>query len=96
VRSRVRLMNEYSVAWPLWVAGGAAPDDALPVPEPLARELRAWAREFNEHYHWQDGWDDPALADAHAREAARLHRALQAELGPDFEVVLDLWEVPAP
>lgn len=96
MRVRVRLMNEYGVPWPLWVAGGAAADDALAVPEQLARELRAWARVFHEHHHWQDGWDDPVLAGAHAREAVRLHRALQVELGPELEVVLELWEVPAP
>ncbi|GEA87245.1 hypothetical protein Q760_10215 [Cellulomonas cellasea DSM 20118] len=49
VRSRVRLMNEYSVAWPLWVTGGATRDDAPPISEPLSRELRAWARVFDKH-----------------------------------------------
>ncbi|KGM03853.1 hypothetical protein Q760_10220 [Cellulomonas cellasea DSM 20118] len=36
------------------------------------------------------------LAGAHCREAVRLRGALQVDLGPEFEVVLDLWEVPPP
>lgn len=91
---RIRLMNEYTIEWPLWVADGPAQEGDLPVTEPLAGELKAWARAFNEHYDWQQGWDDPKRADGHAQEAERLQRALQADLGHDYEVVLQLWEVP--
>ncbi|WP_258725136.1 hypothetical protein [Cellulomonas sp. NS3] len=90
---RVRLMNEYTIEWPLWLPGGPAEEGALPVTGHLAGELKAWARAFNEHYDYQHGWDDPQRADAHAQEAVRLQRALQTDLGDDYEVVLELWEV---
>jgi hypothetical protein len=96
VTTTVRLMNEYSVAWPLWVAGGPAGDGDLPVSAHLTERLRAWARHFDEHFHWEHGWDDDAHPVEHAREALRLRRALQDDLGPGFRVVLDLWEAPAP
>lgn len=91
---RVKLMNEYSIDWPLWLLGGPAQEGQLPISEPLARELKAWARSFNDHYHWESGWDDGERARAHAATAAPLLRALQAELGTDYEVTMDLWEVP--
>ncbi|NCT91578.1 hypothetical protein GXB85_11530 [Cellulomonas sp. APG4] len=86
-------MNEYTVNWPLWVPGGVAREGDLPVSEPVAVALKAWARTFNEHFDWQHGWDDPKRRDAHVAEAARLQRALQADLGDTYEVVLELWEV---
>lgn len=91
---RIRLMNEYSIDWPLWVSDGPAGEGDLPVTAPLAAELKAWARTFNDHYDWQHGWDDPKRFEGHAREAERLQRALQADLGDAYEVALQLWEVP--
>jgi hypothetical protein len=95
VTTRVTLMNEYSVTWPLWVADGPADERDPPVSAALAQRLRAWARDFDEHVHWPHGWDDDARPAQHAREAVRLHRAVQQDLGPGYEVVLDLWEAPA-
>lgn len=92
----VRLMNEYTVRWPLWGQLGPLSEGELKVSDPVARELKAWARSFNEHFDWQRGWDDPAIAAAHALEATRLRDALQADLGPQYDVVLDLWEAPLP
>lgn len=88
----VRLMNEYTVEWPLWTTGGLTREGELPVSELLAQELKAWARTFDEHYHWESGWDRQEVAEAHAKEAVRLRRALQADLGPQYEITLDLWE----
>lgn len=93
---RVKLMNEYTIQWPLWIPGGPATEGDLPVSEGLAADLKAWAGTFNAHFDWQHGWDDPALVAEHALEAQRLRLALAEELGPDYEVVLDLWEAPAP
>lgn len=93
--TRVKLMNEYSVTWPLWTTFGLAEEGDLPVSDDLAARLRAWAAHFDEHFHWERGWDGAGRAESHAREARRLHRALQDELGPGYEVSLDLWEVPA-
>ncbi|MBO3085097.1 hypothetical protein [Cellulomonas fengjieae] len=90
---RVRLMNEYTVDWPLWVSDGPAQEGDVPIDEPLATELKTWARVFNEHYDWKRGWDDPAVAEGHAQEAVRLRGALQDALGRGYDVVLELWEV---
>lgn len=93
---RVKLMNEYTMRWPLWIPDGPAAEGDLPVSDGLAADLKAWARTFNEHFDWQRGWDDSALIPGHALEAQRLRLALAEELGPDYEVVLDLWETPPP
>ncbi|ADG76513.1 conserved hypothetical protein [Cellulomonas flavigena DSM 20109] len=91
--TRVRLMNEYTIDWPLWVDGPAGEGD-LPVSERLAGDLKAWARTFNNHYDFQHGWDDSRLIEPYTREGQRLQHALQVELGPGYDVALDLWEVP--
>lgn len=95
VAVRVRLMNEYTIEWPLWVPDGPTREGDLPVSEAVAREIKAWARTFNEHYDWESGWDDQEIAEGHVREASRLEAALAADLGDEYEVALELWEAPA-
>lgn len=88
----VRLMNEYSVSWPLWTAEGPADRDEIPVSPALAARLCRWAEHFDRHYHWETGWDDPARSAPHAAEAETLRGLLEAELGADYAVALELWE----
>jgi len=91
--THVRLMNEYSVSWPLWTAEGPAARDEIPVSPALTARLCRWAEHFERHYHWERGWDDAARSAPHAVEAETLRGLLEAELGAGCTVVLRLWEV---
>lgn len=88
----VRLMNEYSVAWPLWNLDGFAEEGTLPVSPALAARLRAWAAFFEDHFHWETGWDGAGRGAPHAAEGRELRRLLVDELGPGYDVTLSLWE----
>ncbi|MEL7975363.1 hypothetical protein AAG589_05820 [Isoptericola sp. F-RaC21] len=94
-RFTVRLMNEYSVDWPLWAKAG---DDGLPaslddaIDDALAGRLRAWAATFQEHFDPFDGWDDPRVAATHRAEGEALRDALGAALPEPWIVELDYWE----
>ncbi|GGC18390.1 hypothetical protein [Cellulomonas carbonis] len=94
--TRIKLMNEHSVAWPLWTDWGQVGEGDLPLSRQLADRLKAWAAVFDEHFHWEHGWDGYADPAGHAREGLLLQRALQDELGADYEVTLRLWETGAP
>lgn len=92
----VRLMNEYGAAWPVWV-----PDDGEFVTEfgvgsfssEINARLEVWAQDFERHMDPQAGWQAPELATRHVEEGRALARAMQEELGPDYQVNLDLWEI---
>ncbi|MGH3588376.1 MAG: hypothetical protein ACRDQ0_18890 [Pseudonocardia sp.] len=90
----VRLMNEYGVDWPLWPKGAselpAAVDEA--VDAALAARLRAWAETFDQHFHYEHGWDDARMAAAHRAEGEALRDALAAVLPTPWQVELDYWE----
>lgn len=88
----VRLMNEYSISWPLWTPEGPADRDEIPVSPVLAARLCRWAEHFEQHYHWETGWDDPSRSAPHATEAETLRGLLDAELGQGWTVTLELWE----
>ncbi len=92
MRVRVRLMNDYTVDWPLWLPDGGASEDELPVPEHLRSRVRAWADVFNTLYHYERGWPTRHHLQQHRREGERLRVALAEDLGPGFDVVLDYWE----
>lgn len=89
----VRLMNDYTVDWPLWpVSNGAAEEMKTLLDEGLSTRLRQWAQVFNAHYDPFDGWDDPVLAAEHRAEAGRLLAALRAALPSPWTITLDYWE----
>lgn len=91
--TQVKLMNEYGVDFPLWVDGfsaGEAPFADLP--DDLRDRLRAWARGFDENFNAFEGWGSSESREAHVREAQLLLAAVRDALGPDVDVVLDLWE----
>jgi hypothetical protein len=87
----IRLMNEYSVEWPLWDEEGMCPDGHPALPAATADRLRAWAASFNEHYDPFRGWPEREMAEAHQRQAEQLLAELEGILGPG-SVRLDLWE----
>ena len=41
----------------------------------------------------ENGWQAPDLAAAHAHEGHELARDMAEELGPDYRVELELWEL---
>jgi len=93
-RYTVKLMNDYSVDWPVWTHFDPDADAAVDaaVDEALAERLRAWVDVFNEHYHHERGWDDPRVAADHRAEGEALRDALAAVLPDPLRVRLDYWE----
>lgn len=95
-RRGVRLMNDYTVVWPLWwIDGGQVQPGDLDLSEATRERLRAWAAHFNAHFDPFQGWDTPAAARGHAAAADQLVVDLRRELGPDVPVRPDLWELPS-
>ena len=92
MREHVKIMNDYTVAWPLWNETGPARRNEFPLSEGLARRLERWARCFNDHFDPEAGWDDRALKDSHRIEALKLRDQVSVDLGPGYTVTLDLWE----
>ncbi|WP_181439714.1 hypothetical protein [Curtobacterium sp. MCBD17_028] len=45
-----RLMNEYTVDWPIWRDDGGAPEGEPELSQRLAAQVRDWAATFNELY----------------------------------------------
>jgi hypothetical protein len=91
-RTRVKLMNEYTVAWPIWMSGGLADRGSLDLSDGLAARISEWARVFNDHFDPETGWDSSDLRARHATDAQALRRSLREELGDRYDVTLDLWE----
>jgi hypothetical protein len=88
---RVELMNDYTADWPLWTDSLTRESD-WDLSPPLRRRLRAWSAFFEEHFHWEHGWDDPARCREYRAEGLELYRLLTAELGPGYAVELRLPE----
>lgn len=91
-RTPVRLMNDYGASWPLWRRDGLSDESEWPISTELTKRLKAWAAQFDTHFHYERGWDDPVRCREHLSEGRELHRRLSEELGPSFEVTIDLWE----
>jgi len=88
----VRLMNEYTISWPLWHNAAPAERDDFDLSPELRADLEAWAKTFNDHYDWESGWDDHSLIEDHGAAAKDLRDRLERELGPAYQVQLHLWE----
>ncbi|KAL9183412.1 hypothetical protein ACHAXT_005199 [Thalassiosira profunda] len=98
----VRLMNEYTVDLPLWPTGERTGSDDAFVRDVMSRlthrlqkSVRAVARRFQAHFNWDSGWDDPAIEVMHCRHMHSTFRRLKEQLGPEWEVTMDLWECSA-
>jgi len=90
----VRLMNEYSVRWPLWGKPNGYEYEIgdLPISPELTQAIQAWAAGFLEQFDEHRGWPTATQAEAHFDEGHRLAAELQGELGESYLVNLDLWE----
>lgn len=92
-------MSEYGADFPLWDMG-REPDKeyllmvgGLDITPELTADLLSWNGLFEEHFHHADGWRNDEARDAYASAGPRLQARLQAELGRDYDVSLDLWPV---
>ena len=93
---RVKLMNEYTVKFPLWVYtenGDVLLDEREIAPTELGTRLGEWAETFNEYYSYEDGWPSHAIRDRHYATGVLLFNALQAHFGPSVPVDFDYWEI---
>ena len=85
----IKLMNDYSVHLPLW----GHVDEAFPhLSWNLLKSLQALAKRFGTHFHWDGGWDDNARGVRHRNHMQSAFQRLKSELGPTWNVTLDLWE----
>jgi hypothetical protein len=89
---RYRLMNEYSVDWPLWDDDGPCAEGTPSFSPRLTTEILAWARDFTENYGVEAGWPTEAAARSHERQGRRLLLLVQRELPEEHDVVLGYWE----
>ena len=84
--TRIRLMNDYGVQYPLWGDGGPIEDeDRLPglgIDESLRADLEAWQQAWDERR--LDVWDERQ----HQAEGRRLLKRLQAGAPDGVEFVL--------
>jgi hypothetical protein len=83
-----RLMNEYGVDRPLWGDEGLCPDGTPKLPPGVEASVLEWADVFQEGFHWERGWRDPAVAREHAAQGERLLATLERVLAPDDTVEL--------
>lgn len=92
----IRFMWDYGVVVPLWVEGGAVPDDkewlrrALGLRYPLVRDLRAWGEAMNELDASPSSRTDAAYAEMD-RQALALVERVRAEVGERFTVSYKAW-----
>jgi len=70
--------------------------DEIDLPAALSARLVAWAKELDEQFHWEHGWDSPELSEPHARVGRALRDELAAHLGPGYDVRLSVWECGIP
>ncbi|MDT0211355.1 hypothetical protein [Curtobacterium sp. BRD11] len=89
---RYRLMNEYSVDWPLWHDDGLCVARTPSFSPRLEREILEWAHDFNENYGIETGWPTEAAAGSHERQGHRLLLLVERELPEEDDVVLGYWE----
>ena len=95
---RLTLTNDYGARYPACDGKGAEVNlDHLPIAdEELKADLLAYARTFDEHFSWDEAWDDEEIAAAHKAAGPGLRDRLQAALGSDYEVILEQWEHEPP
>jgi hypothetical protein len=89
-RGKLRLSTDYSAPSPVWSDLGCVGLGELGISPALARRLDAWNELFQDHFHWDGGWQDSAAREQFAAQAHQLVRDLERELDP-VEVVLDDW-----
>jgi hypothetical protein len=91
----IKLMADYD-CWPLWEASpgvvGNIDPETLPISRGLKDRLARWAAEFDASLNRDDPANSPVYPPeelaAFSAEGRRLGEDLQAELGPDFHVIV--------
>lgn len=86
----IRLSSDYNAEYSLWACCGEVDPADLGLSRDLTTALQSWQEQFDTHFHWETGWDSAGAADAYRSAGPQLLVALQAELGPDFVVTLQL------
>lgn len=87
----LRVSADYH-AFPVWDLdeGGMVDGASLPIDEPLVARLQAWADRYDATLDLDDpmasGFATPDEELAFVAEGRQLARALQVQLGPEFEV----------
>lgn len=91
---RVKLMNEYTVDFPLWantLNDGPFFFEHLVSPQ-LRDDLREWAAYFNSHFDYMTGWPTHSHYEVHSDNAHSLVSRLRSELEPEIHVEHHDWE----
>lgn len=83
----VKLMPDYSAEMPLW----GMPWTELNLDPTLINRLRTWQRQFDDHFHYERGWDDAEIATAWRIEREMLADALRDSVVPSIEVRVHPW-----
>lgn len=94
---KIKLMADYG-CFPLWHASGEEVGDIDPNDLPLSQELRQgladWACAFdqtlNQDYPPDSGFKNDADEVEFKQQATRLAEQLREELGPEFEVTVQV------
>lgn len=92
----VRVANDYGVRMPVWVDSGGEFVTEYGVgsfSSEINARLEAWAEQFEANMDPQLGWCASELMTLHANEGRALAAEVAEELGPDYQVRLDLWEL---
>ena len=84
----VELSPDYMAPSPLWPQSDST--YAL-VPEPLMARLIAWQKDFDDNFHWEDGWSSDAAKARWAEIAIELEAELRKALAEKAELIVRLW-----
>lgn len=84
----IRIMSDYG-STPLW-AEGCIDTDSVGLSADLVTRLDAWQQLFDEHFHWERGWDTADAATQYTAEGHALLELVSAQL-PGYIVELHLW-----
>jgi hypothetical protein len=91
---QARLFPDYMALWPLWLDDMQDPD-SLGMSQPLVAALKDWQEFFDQHFHYDGGWDAPDSATWFDNFGYRLVHWIQAEL-PDLHVEYNRWATKPP
>jgi len=92
----VELSPDYGADLPLWGKGfGNIAWQYTRFSPGLLDRLAAWQREFDDNFHWDNGWRSTQIRDHWAGQAERLAADVRAELGDRAELIVRLWPLPA-
>lgn len=76
----LRIFCDYGAEWPLWEAGMQVPED-YGLSAALSARLSEWNQQFQEHMHWERGWNTGFDDKRWTLTGQRLAREVQREVG---------------